>query len=77
MKKSVKKSCRKNVKTQPDGRDQIEVEPGNNINVDKEAKTYSEYQRKPQSKSARFTKAIAKPYRAPRVGMQGQRKKKF
>ena len=59
------------------GRDKAEVQPEENIDVDKTAKTYSEYQRKPQSRSVRYTKAIAKPYRAPRMSTKNVRRKKI
>ncbi len=69
-KKTVKKD-------KPSGRDIIEISPENNINVDKEATTYSEFQRKPQSKSVRYSKAMKRPYRAPRTGTKNVRRKKL
>ena len=59
------------------GRTPEEVSPENNIDADKEAMSYSEYQRKPQAKSVRYMKSVKRPYRAPRMGTKGVRKKKI
>jgi hypothetical protein len=75
--KSVKKKCEKKSVKAKDGRDPIEVEPGENLNVDKESMSYSEYQRTPQSRSKRYTKTVKKSYRAPRTSLYGTRKKKL
>jgi hypothetical protein len=74
------KNCRKKKtvkKQETDGRDIIEVSPENNLNTDKEASSFSEFQRRPQSKSVRYAKSIKKPYRAPRMGTKSVRKKKI
>jgi len=74
--KTVKKiKC--NNKDKLTGRDKAEVQPEENIDADKTATTYSEYQRRPQSRSVRYTKSIARPYRAPRMGTKSVRRKKI
>lgn len=74
--KTVKKiKC--NIKDKLTGRDKVEVQPEENINADKTAVTYSEFQRKPQSKSVRYTKTLVKPYRAPRLATKNVRRKKI
>jgi hypothetical protein len=73
-KKSVCLELKKSVKAM----DKTEKEElnTNNINVDKEASTAS-FQRKPQSKSVRYGKQLARPYRAPRMGTRATRRKKI
>lgn len=69
-----KKKC---VKKKTEGRDKIEVQPEENIEVDKTAKTYSDFQKQRQSKSTGYTRAIKKPYRVSRTGTMGVRHKKI
>lgn len=74
--KSVK--AKKNVrKKQPEGRDKIEVEPGENLNVDKTAKTFSDFQKQRQSKSSRFINTVKRPHHVQRMGVMSVRKKKI
>lgn len=76
MKKSVRKSvAKKSVRIQkdcnaPHGRDAEEVAPDELINADKTSMTYyNSVQRRPQSRSARYSTALARPHRTARSGM--------
>ena len=73
-KKNVCLELKKSVKS-IDKTEKEEMNPSN-INVDKEASTAS-FQRKPQSKSVRYGKQLARPHRAPRMGTRGTRMKKI
>ena len=64
-------------RTTPPGRDIIEVSPDNNINADKVAMTYNDFQKKRLAKSDRYKRQLTRPYRAPRMGMQATRRKKL
>ena len=70
----LKKSVRKK---QPEGRDKIEVEPEENLNADKTAKTFSDFQRQRESRSVRFAKSVKRPYYVKRMGFVGTRRKKI
>jgi hypothetical protein len=66
---------KKSVKLQ--GRDKIEVEAQENVNADKEASNFNDFQRKPQSKSVRYSTNLTRQRRTPRMGTQEKRNKKL